>query len=233
MLWTYQVIHHAQSGSGFTNKSSGLFPLPRPSFPSLTLCLLWPWGSFLKACVRVCSISSAVSDSSATLWTIACQVPLSMGFSRQEYWSGLPYPLPGDLADPEIKSTFPASPSLQVDSLPAEPSFWRQGCQRVPVLKRTELTGQNWLYGIIQTPETSYAWNELTRWFLYSHELINSRFCRRQLPWGFQPLETKRDIIGTSLAVQWLGLWASTAEGISSIPGWGSKISHAVHRGQN
>ena len=50
---------------------------------------------------------------SATLWTIACQVPLSMGFSRQEYWSGLPCPTPGDLPDPGMK---PVSPALQMDS---------------------------------------------------------------------------------------------------------------------
>ena len=53
-----------------------------------------------------------------TPWTIAHQVPLSMGFSRQEYWSGLPFPTPGDLPDPEIK---PGSPALQADSLPSEP----------------------------------------------------------------------------------------------------------------
>ena len=39
----------------------------------------------------------------ATLWTVAHQAPLSMGFSRQEYWSGLPFPAPGDLPNPEIK----------------------------------------------------------------------------------------------------------------------------------
>ena len=49
------------------------------------------------------------------LWTVACQVPLTMGFSRQEYWSGLPCPPPGDLPDPGVK---PSSPALQVDSLP-------------------------------------------------------------------------------------------------------------------
>ena len=57
----------------------------------------------------------------ATLWTVACQVPLSMGFSRQEYWSGLPCPSPGDLPDPEIEHTSPVSPALQADSLPTEP----------------------------------------------------------------------------------------------------------------
>ena len=41
----------------------------------------------------------------ATLWTVAHEAPLSMGFSRQEYWSGLPYPPPGDLSDPGIKPT--------------------------------------------------------------------------------------------------------------------------------
>ena len=53
-----------------------------------------------------------------TPWTIALQAPLYMGFSTQEYWSGLPFPSPGDLSNPGIK---PRSPTLQVDSLPAEP----------------------------------------------------------------------------------------------------------------
>ena len=46
------------------------------------------------------------------LWTVAQQAPLSMGFSRQEYWGGLPYPPPGDLLDPEIEPTFLTSPAL-------------------------------------------------------------------------------------------------------------------------
>ena len=47
-----------------------------------------------------------------TLWSIACQTPLSMGFSRQEYCSGLPRPLPEDLPDPEIEPVFLMSPAL-------------------------------------------------------------------------------------------------------------------------
>ena len=54
----------------------------------------------------------------ATPWTVAYQAPLSMGFSRQEYWSGLPCPPPGDLPDPGIE---PRSPALQADSLLFEP----------------------------------------------------------------------------------------------------------------
>ena len=53
----------------------------------------------------------------ATPWTVACQVPLSMGFSRQEYWSGLLFPSPGDLPGPGIE---PGSPTLQADSLLSE-----------------------------------------------------------------------------------------------------------------
>ena len=47
-----------------------------------------------------------------TLWTVAHQAPLSMGFSRQEYWSGLPIPSPGGLPDPVIKPVSPVSPAL-------------------------------------------------------------------------------------------------------------------------
>ena len=51
-------------------------------------------------------------------WTVALQAPPSMGLSRQEYWSGLPFPSPGDLPDPGIKSR---SPSLLADSLSSDP----------------------------------------------------------------------------------------------------------------
>ena len=47
-----------------------------------------------------------------TLWTVACQAPLSMGFSRQEYWSGLPFPPPGDFPNPGIESVSLMSPAL-------------------------------------------------------------------------------------------------------------------------
>ena len=53
-----------------------------------------------------------------TPWTVAHQAPLSMAFFRQEYWSGLPFPSPGDLPDPEIE---PGSSALQADFLPSEP----------------------------------------------------------------------------------------------------------------
>ena len=63
-------------------------------------------GLVAKSCLTV-----------GTPWTVARQAPLSMGISRQECWSGLPFPSPEDLPDPEIK---PGSPALQADSLPTE-----------------------------------------------------------------------------------------------------------------
>ena len=59
------------------------------------------------SCVQLC----------ATLWAVACQAPLSMGFSRQEYWSGLHSPPPGDLPGSGIEPVSPMAPALEVNSL--------------------------------------------------------------------------------------------------------------------
>ena len=64
--------------------------------------------------VPACPVSS-VMLTLCDLWTVAHQAPLSMGFSRQEYWGGLPCPPPGDLPNPGIE------PALQVESLQTEP----------------------------------------------------------------------------------------------------------------
>ena len=73
------------------------------------------WGAFGYGRVKV---SVTQSSDSATPWTVALQAPLFMGFSRQEYWSGLPFPSPGDFLYP---GTEPMSPALQAESLPSEP----------------------------------------------------------------------------------------------------------------
>ena len=72
---------------------------------------------------QICQIHKLVKSLSrvwlfATPWTVAHQAPPSTGFSRQEYWSGLPFPSPGDLPDPGIE---PRSPTLQADALTSEP----------------------------------------------------------------------------------------------------------------
>ena len=56
-----------------------------------------------------------------TLWTVACQAPLSMGFSRQEYWSGLPCPPPGDLPNPGVEPACLMSPALAGEFFTTEP----------------------------------------------------------------------------------------------------------------
>ena len=71
-----------------------------PSFPSISL-----FGKFIP-CLCTCVLSHfSCVWLCVTLWTATCQVPLTMGFSRQEYWSVLPCPPPGDLPDPGIEPT--------------------------------------------------------------------------------------------------------------------------------
>ena len=84
-------------------------------------------------CCCWCLVASVKSDDLCeTLWTAAHQAPLSMGFSREDCWNGLPYTPPGDLPDSEIK---PRSPALQVDSLPLS----HRGS---PYLKSYKIMGQ-------------------------------------------------------------------------------------------
>ena len=67
----------------------------------------------MYVCVFVCAQLLSPVRLFVTPWTVAHQAPLSVGFPRQEYWSGLPFPSPGDLPHPD---TEPAPPALQADS---------------------------------------------------------------------------------------------------------------------
>ena len=82
--------------------------------------------------------------------TVAQQAPLSMEFSRQENWSGLPFPFPGAHPNPEIK---PGSPTLQADSLPSEPPGKPRFRQRIKSEARLELTLPNAFLGVFCTLE--------------------------------------------------------------------------------
>ena len=75
----------------------------------------------------------------ATPWTVAYKTPLSMKFSRQEYWSGLPFPSPGDLPNPGIK---PGSPALLEDSLLI--SLVAQTVKRLPAVWETWIRSLDW-----------------------------------------------------------------------------------------
>ena len=94
-------------------------------FPPFLLFFISLFGKIALSCCAVMSLwkwseskSHSVESDSVTPWTVAHQAPLSLGFSRQEYWRALPLPSPGDLPDPGIK---PGSPPLQADSLSTEP----------------------------------------------------------------------------------------------------------------
>ena len=94
-------------------------------WPSLAYVLLDPGSpestwSAQHLCVHVCSAASLCVQLFVTLWTVAHQSPLSMGFSRQEYWSGFPCPPPEDLPNPGIEPYFLCLLRLQVDSLSTE-----------------------------------------------------------------------------------------------------------------
>ena len=77
---------------------------------------MYVYFSFLMI-YKIFNVCYLLSHIQQFAWTLACQAPLSMEFSRQEHWSGLPFPSPGDLPDPGIESR---SPALQADSLPSE-----------------------------------------------------------------------------------------------------------------
>ena len=83
----------------------------------------------LQSCLTLCNL-------------VSCQASLSVGFSRQEYWSVFPCPPPGDLSNPEIK---PRCPALQVDSLPSEPpgKSKNTGVGRLPLLQGIFLTQES------------------------------------------------------------------------------------------
>ena len=82
-----------------------------------------PHSSFSLVFYFIYSVqfSHSVVSNPVTPWTVASQVPLSMEFSRQEYWSGLPCPPPGDLPSPGLKPGPPASPALAGECCTAEP----------------------------------------------------------------------------------------------------------------
>ena len=132
-LQSMNCIHQAPLSMEFSRQEywSGLiYPLPAdlpspgikpisPVFPALQAGSLpnEPPGK-PRCCYKTCWSLSHVRLF-AMPWIVALQAPLPMEFSRQEYWSGLPFPSPGDLPNPGIKH---GSPALQVGSLPSEPS---------------------------------------------------------------------------------------------------------------
>ena len=106
-----------------------------------------------------------VSDSLWPPWTVAHLAPLSMGFFRQEYWSGLPFPPPGDLPNPGIEPESPVFPALQMDYLP------------------TKLSGKPPIYCYLNSISIFLGQNKLTSKSCSSFLLLISHSYKMLLHW--------------------------------------------------
>ena len=147
------VVAFSPIGDAFRNRLR--------QFPSLINCCTIDWFQVCNlqcvcvcVCVCVCELLSCI-QLFATLWVVSRQASLSMGFFRQEYWSGLPFPSPGALPSPGIK---PGCPALQADSLPSGPS---EITKSFGLLQRSYLISINmhlssvfWLLTLIAAPGT-------------------------------------------------------------------------------
>ena len=105
----------------------------------------------------------------ATQWTVAHQAPPSMGFSRQEYWNGLPFPSLGDLPDPGIE---PRSPTLEADALTSEPP----GKPLSGNLIKTIYTYIRWFFPIPQKRFYLPCWLNLSFYEAFSQFLWTKKF---------------------------------------------------------
>ena len=120
------------------------------------LCL--PWNTEIKCKPTCCCYLLSCVQLFATPWTMAHQAPLSMGFSRQEYWSGVPFPPPGDLHDPGIEA---ASPALIGGFFTAEPLGKPEN--PLNILKTSpSMTCQSWHIGIYtdKSPEQYFRFHK-------------------------------------------------------------------------
>ena len=143
--------------------------------------------------------------------TVACQAPLSVGFSRQEYWGRLPFPTPGDLPDPGIKSKCLASPALagRFFTTAAAVGESLQSCLSLCDPRESIPPGSP-VPGIFQA--RTLEWVDIS--LPLAAAIKNSMEEKKKKQYG-----------GNSLAVQWLGYFAFTAKGTGSIPGQGTKIT--------
>ena len=139
-----------------------------------------------------------------TLWTIARQTPLSVGFFRQECWSRLPFPPPGDLLDPGIEFESSVSPALQADSLPAESSgkpsmlkcrynlksfSFKSGGTNIATYRPSPKTSFIWLINLLKKG-ISGQYGKTRGFFIKIHLQVFFRNLKIQPAWGHAPLAT-------------------------------------------
>ena len=131
-----------------------------------------------------------MSNSFVTPWSVAHQVPLSMGFPRPEYWSELPFPSPGDILDPRIKPQSPSSPTWPADSLllcrlGSASHTWERVCVSAPLSVHPTLSFPCYVHTLFSTAASLFLpYKQVHRYhFLDSMLLLLllSRFSRVQL----------------------------------------------------
>ena len=110
MTWRRQEPWQSSSNT-HTDTSLLSSTIPSNSKNVKPSVLEWDWGCLCEIILCVCSVAQSC-PALCNPWTVACQPPLSMEFSRQEYWNGLPCPPPGSLSNPAIKPSPLASPAL-------------------------------------------------------------------------------------------------------------------------
>ena len=137
------------------------------------------------------SVSRSVLPDSATPWTVARQAPLFVGFSRQEYWSGLPFPLPGDFPNPGIK---PKSLAFQADSLDtplpetlAQSTSWMSvygapGCRCPIIVTRLVFHSLIWpfMFGIKPTKLLTDAMSQDMMQLIFTDENVQDKKAQRK-----------------------------------------------------
>ena len=165
----------------------------------LTLEICFNRVSLLRYSKTLVTLSPSVVSDSATPWTVACQAPLSMGFSRRECWSGLPFPSPG---------IEPTTPALQEDSLfsePSEQSAKFSAVSNTPASKavRNCLFGSNNHFNGIPRKEHQYNPHEfllLFHYWIYCQVLsFNHLHCARTVVYSWLLKEEKPQIFKKSL----------------------------------
>ena len=131
-----RILPGSYSINYFLSDLSLVFLLSLSLIPLNLLSWSKPRFVHMSFCLFVCFSCMLTLFSHAQLfvilWTVACQVPLSMGFSRQEYWGGLLFPPPGHLPNPGMHSMSVVAPALKADSLPLSHHFPSRDVSRPP-----------------------------------------------------------------------------------------------------
>ena len=160
---------------------------------------------------------------SVTLWTVAHQAPLSMGFFRQEHWNSLPFPSPRDIPDPGIQ---PRSPALQADSLPTEPSgksiiSKRQRWSLFLVSKRNHFLSRR-----IKPFKTSLfriSWTKVTDYSKWKPDNLYSNLLRQKKKKNLQKHTSNMKLKGTRQGKGWgkrVVIYCFSSENMTSWVSW-------------